>query len=291
VQGLDRLDVLGGVGSVLGVGCIGKGAAVHVVDDGAGALVAALTCAVDGCNVLVSAVVQGINGLQEAVSAPGMLVGINVLVSAHFLDLGHVHGHAVCGHAQGILIVVAGSVLAGGLNGLVDVLLSIVGPQVVQRSHNALCAPVCNQTLGTFHDQIRCAAALDGGVHLIVAVGVVQILHSDLDVRILCVEAGNQTLNGVVVAPAADGVCPQLDAGGRSSCACSGACGCGRSSGGRAGRTAAGGQSAGCAQNASGLQERTAGNAVFHSSFSFAFKMLHVVGGLPCQRPLLMAPL
>ena len=36
---------------------------------------------------------------------------------------------------------------------------------------------------------------------------------------------------------------------------------------------------------------RTAGNAVFHSSFSFAFKMLHVVGGLPCQRPLLMAPL
>ena len=34
-----------------------------------------------------------------------------------------------------------------------------------------------------------------------------------------------------------------------------------------------------------------AGNAVFHSSFSFAFKMLHVVGGLPCQRPLLMAPL
>ena len=37
VQGMDRLDVLGGVGSVLGVGCIGKGAAVHVVDDGAGA--------------------------------------------------------------------------------------------------------------------------------------------------------------------------------------------------------------------------------------------------------------
>ena len=28
----------------------------------------------------------------------------------------------------------------------------------------------------------------------------------------------NQTLNGLVVAPAADGVCPQLDAGGRSSC-------------------------------------------------------------------------
>ena len=291
MQGLDRLDVLGGVGSVLGVGRIGKGATVHVVDDGAGALVAALTCAVDGCNVLVTAVVQGVNGLQEAVSAPGMLVGINVLVSAHFLDLGHVHGHAVCGHAQGILVVVAGSVLAGGLNGLVNVLLGIVGPQVVQRSHNALCAPVCNQTLGTLHDQIGCAAALDGGVHLIVAVGVVQILHSDLDVRILCVEAGNQTLNGLVIAPAADGVCPQLDAGGRSSCACSGrTCG-GSSSAGACRRAAACGQSAGCAQNASGLQERTAGNAVFHSSFSFAFKMLHVVGGLPCQRPLLMAPL
>ena len=291
MQGLDGLDVLGGVGSVLGVGCIGKGAAVHVVDDGAGALVAALTCTVDGCNVLVTAVVQGVNGLQEAVGAPGVLVGIDVLVSAHFLDLGHVHGHAVCGHAQGVLVVVAGGILAGRLNGLVDVLLGIVGPQVVQRSHDALCAPVCNQTLGTFHDQVGCAAALDGGVHLIVAVGVVQILHSDLDIRILGVEAGNEVLNGLVIAPAADGVCPQLDAGGRSSCACSGrTCG-GSSSAGACRRAAACGQSAGCAQNASGLQERTAGNAVFHSSFSFAFKMLHVVGGLPCQRPLLMAPL
>jgi len=59
-----------------------------------------------------------------------VLISINVLVCAHFLDLGHVHGHAVCGHAQGILIVVTGIVPAGGLNGSVDVLLGIVGPQV-----------------------------------------------------------------------------------------------------------------------------------------------------------------
>ena len=33
---------------------------------------------------------------------------------------------------------------------------------------------------------------------------------------------------------------------------------------------------AGCAQNASGLQERTAGNAVFHDSFSL-LSSIHVV--------------
>ena len=36
VQGLDGLDVLGRIRGVLGVGCIGEGAAVHVVDDGVG---------------------------------------------------------------------------------------------------------------------------------------------------------------------------------------------------------------------------------------------------------------
>lgn len=77
-----------------------------------------------------------------------MLVGINVLVSAHFLDLGHVHGHAVCGHAQGILVVIAGSVLAGGLNGLVNVLLGIIGPQVVQRSHNAFAPQFATRRSG-----------------------------------------------------------------------------------------------------------------------------------------------
>ena len=250
------------------MGCIGKGAAVHIVDDGAGALVAALTAAVDGCYVLVAALVQCVHSVQEALGAPGVLVSINVLVSAHFLDLGHVHGHAVCGHAQGVLVVVALVVAAGRLHRLVDVLLGIVGPQIVQRSHNALGTPVGHQTLGAFHDQIGCAAALDGGVHLIVAVGVVQILHGHLDVGVLCVEAGDQVLDSLVIAPAADGVCPQLDACAGAGCTCSSR-GSGRgSSSAGGGGTAAGGQRTGSAQNTGSLQEGTAGNAVFHGRFS-----------------------
>ena len=84
--------------------------------------------------------------------------------------------------------------------------------RVVQRGHDALRAPVGHQTLGSFHDEVGCAAALDGGVDLIVAVGIVQILDGHLDVRVLCIEAGDQLLHGLVLAPAADGVCPQLDA-------------------------------------------------------------------------------
>ena len=257
--------------------CIGEGAAVHVVDDGAGALVAALAAAVDGCNILITAIVQCVNGLEEAVGAPGVLISINVLVCAHFLDLGHVHGHAVCGHAQGVLVVVTGVVLAGGLHRLVDVLLGVVGPQVVQRSHNALGAPVGDQTLGTFHDQVGCAAALDGGVDLVIAVGVVQILHGDLDVGVLGIEAGDQLLHGLILAPAADGVGPQLDActgaGGAGSGSRAGCAG-GGSSAGR--RTAASGQCTGSAQHTGSLQERTAGNAVFHDSFSL-LSSIHVV--------------
>ena len=242
---------------------IGEGAAVHIVDDRAGALVAALAAAVDGCNILITAIVQCVNGLEEAIGAPGVLISINVLVCAHFLDLGHVHGHAVCGHAQGILIVVTGIVPAGGLNGSVDVLLGIVGPQVVQGSHNALLAPVGNQTFGTFHDQVGCAAALDGGVDLVITIGVIQVLNGDLDVGIFCVEAGDQLLHSLVLAPAADGVCPQLDV-----CASCGACRCRSCSGGSSsaagGAAAACGQCTGCTQGTHGLQERAARDTVFH---------------------------
>ena len=264
--------------------CIGEGAAVHIIDDGAGALIAALTAAVDGCHVLVTAVVQRVNGLQEAVGAPSVLVGIDVLICADFLDLGHVDGHAVCSHAQGILVVVASVILAGGLDGRVDVLLGIVGPQIVQGSHDALLAPVGDQTLRTFHDQVGCAAALDGGVHLIVAVGVVQILDGDLDVGVLCVEAGDQLLHSLVLAPATDGVCPQLDA--RTGRTCGGS-GSGRSCrAGGSGGTAACGQSTGCAEDAGGLQEGAARDTVFHNEFS-----LHIIKCVAAYRakPLLLA--
>ena len=259
---------------------VGEGAAVHIVDDRTGALIAALTAAVDSRHVLVAALVQGVNGVQEALGAPSVLIGVDVLVCAHFLDLGHVDGHAVCRHAQGVLVVVALVVVAGGVDGLVDVLLGIIGPQVVQRGHDALRAPVGHQTLGAFHDEVGCAAALDGGVDLIVAVGIVQILDGHLDVRILCVEAGDQLLHGLVLAPAADGVCPQLDA-------CAGGCGgsSGRScSAGGSGLTAAGSQSTGCAQSANGLQEGATRDNILHNEFS-----LPIISAALHPRPLLLA--
>ena len=247
---------------------VGESAAVHIIDNSAGTLVAALTAAVDGCHVLVAALVQSVNGVQEAFGAPGVLIGVEILVSAHFLDLGHVDGHAVCGHAQGVLVVVALVVVASGVDGLVNVLLGVVGPQIVQRSHDTLCAPVGHQTLGTFHDEVGCAAALDGGVHLVVAVGVVQILNGHFNVRILCVEAGDELLHGLVLAPAADGICPQLDA-----CAgCRAGSGSGSSSrscrAGRSGLAAAGSQRTRCAHNTNGLQEGATRNGVLHNKFS-----------------------
>lgn len=51
-------------------------------------------------------------------------------------------------------------------------------------------------------------AALDSGVDLVVAVGVVEVLDGDVDVRILGVEVC-QRINGLGIAPLADGVGPQ----------------------------------------------------------------------------------
>ncbi len=205
----------------------------------------------------------------------------NVLVRAHFLDLGHVHGHAVCGHAQGILVVVARSRCGRQTPQMRRCPSCVVGPQVVQRSHNALGTPVGHQTLGAFHDHVGCAAALDGGVHLVVAVGVVEVLDGDVDVRILGIEVCQQRINGRGIAPLADGVGPQRNVssltgigGGLRG---SGLAGGGRGALSRRGRgrcagsgAAAGDEHAGCH---AGGQDR--GNLLLHRLFSFfAFRPL-----------------
>ena len=138
-----------------------------------------------------------------------MVLGIDILHSTGSLKHGLVDGHAVRGHAERELVVSAGGILAGGLNAGADVGLLVVGPQVAQIGHQALGAPVGNQTLGSFHDDVRCAAALDSGVDLVVAVGVVEVLDGDVDVRILGIEVCQQRINGRGIAPLADGVGPQ----------------------------------------------------------------------------------
>ena len=281
VQGLDCLDVFGRISGVLGVGCIGKGAAVHVVDDGAGALVAALAAAVDRADVGLAGVVDGLHSLQEVVGGPGVVLGIDILHSTGSLKHGLVDGHAVRGHAERELVVSAGGILAGGLNAGADVGLLVVGPQVAQIGHQALGAPVGNQTLGSFHDDVRCAAALDSGVDLVVAVGVVEVLDGDVDVRILGIEVCQQRINGRGIAPLADGVGPQRNVssltgigGGLRG---SGLAGGGRGALSRRGRgrcagsgAAAGDEHAGCH---AGGQDR--GNLLLHRLFSFfAFRPL-----------------
>ena len=255
------------------MGCIGEGAAVHVVDDSAGALVAALAAAVDSANVGLAGIIDGLHSLQEVLGGPGVGVFVHVLHGVGSLKHGLVDGHAVGGHAEGILIISTVAALAGGLNAGADVGLLLVGPQVAQVGHQALGAPVSNQTLGTFHDEVGCGAALDGGVDLVVAVGVVEILDGHVDVRILGVEVSQQLVDGIGITPLADGVGPQGDVSSLAGGAIGGFCGsslrgsglCGACRGGRTGSgTAAAYQQAGCH---TGCQK--SGYLLFHSGFSF----------------------
>ena len=281
MQGLDGLDVLSGVSGVLGVGCIGEGAAVHIVDDGAGALVAALAAAVDRADVGLAGVVDGLHSLQEVVGGPGVILSIHVLHGVGSLKHGLVDGHAVGGHAERELVVSTGGILAGGLNAGADVGLLVIGPQVAQVDHQALGTPVGDQALGAFHNEVGCAAALDGGVDLVVAVGVVKVLDRDVDVGILGVEVSQQCIDGLGVAPLADGVGPQGNISGLAGLG--GLCGSGGLGGGGGGSALGGGSGGGTAAAAyqqagshTGGQNR--GYLLFHTLFSFL--PFGLVGGI-----------
>ena len=145
-----------------------------------------------------------------------MGVLVDVLHSVCSLKNGLVDGHAVSGHNQGILV--SGVVVseAGSQRGSVDFLLVGVVKQVSDVDHLALGAPVGNQTLGSFHDQVGSLVALDGGVDLVVAVSVGQVFNVDLDAG-SGLEVSHQLVNGLLLAPAADGIGPQGDFGSSSS--------------------------------------------------------------------------
>src|SRR5699024_1734049 len=189
-----------------------------VVHQSAGALVAALAAAVnDGGGHNLAAVAQGLQSLHEVIGGPGTGLLIDVLQSAGLLEQLVVDGHVVGGHAHGVLIVLAVGALAGvhnSLAGLADVSGGLFGPQVAQVNHQALGAPVGYQTLGTLEDDIGGVLGFDGGGNLIVAVGVVQVLHVDLDVGVLLVELGDEAVHSLLFLPGADGVGPQGDLGG-----------------------------------------------------------------------------
>ena len=139
-----------------------------------------------------------------------MGLGIDVLHSTGSLEDGLVDGHAVSSHDQGVLVDSA----VGGVASLdgSGVQLSQVGlvQQVGQVDHQALLAPVGDQTLGTFHDQVGSSIAFDSGVDLVVAVSVGQVLNGDLDAGV-SLELGHQSIDGLLVAPTTDGVGPQGD--------------------------------------------------------------------------------
>ena len=192
---------------------VGEGAAIQVVNQSAGALVTALAGAEHGGHGVAVVGVQSRNSIEEVLGGPGVGVQVHILQGAGLLKGVLVDGHAVSGHDQGILVDSALAGHAGGQSGGIDLGLVGVVQQVGQVHHVALGAPVGNQTLGTFHDQVGSLAGGDGGVDLVVAVSVGQVFHGDLDAG-LGLESVGQFLDGVLIAPAADGVGPEGDAGG-----------------------------------------------------------------------------
>ena len=224
----------------------GEGAAVEVVDESTGALVAALADAVDSADGVAVLVIERLNGLEELLGGPGVGVLVDVLVGAGLDKGGVVDRHAVGGHDDGVLVGLAVFGEARGESGGVDLGLVGIIEHVADVDHVAVGAPVGDETLGAFHDQVGSLLGGDGGVDLVVAVGVGQELDLDLDAG-LGGEGVGQSLDDFFVAPVADGVGPKGDLG-RLGGSGFGGSGLGGSSlggllgGGRSGLLSAGGQ-------------------------------------------------
>ena len=194
---------------------VGEGAAVQVVNQCTGALVAALVAAEDGANLSVGVSVDSVDSSPEVSNGvPGVGLGVQVLHSTGSLEDGLVDGHAVSSHDQGVLVGLAVSGNAGSVSSGVQ--LSDVGvvDQVGHVDHQTLGAPVSDQTLGAFHDQVGSSAALDGGVDLVVTIGVVQVLDGNLDALVGSLKGSDHGIDVLLNAPVADGVGPQSDLGG-----------------------------------------------------------------------------
>ena len=186
---------------------IGVGAAVEVGDESAGALVAALAAAEHGADVLVAGVIDGLNSLEEVLGGPGVVLQVDVLQRVGRLKDVLVDGHAVRGHADRQLENLA----VGAGAGAGDAFIGALGDEIAQIEHQALGAPVGDQTLGPFHDDVGSLAALNSGVDLVVAVGVVEILDLYGDLGMDLIERVDEALDRSLVGPLADGIGPQRD--------------------------------------------------------------------------------
>ena len=189
---------------------VGELAGIQVGHQRAGALVAALAAAVDNAGDVAGSL-QRLASVDEALRGPGVGFFINVLQRVRRLEVLPVDDHAVRGHAQRILEILSVRVVARGFHrgaGGDDVILRI-RPQVADVQHFAGGAPVGHQALRAFHDDVRRGLRLDGAGHLIIAGGVVQILHIHRDFGMNSVEVGDDALHRGIVHPAADGIGPQ----------------------------------------------------------------------------------
>ena len=115
------------------------------------------------------------------------------------------------GHDEGVLIAGAVSGEAGSNAGSVH--FGLIGgvPHIGEVDHVALCAPVCDETLRSFHDEVGSGAAFESGVDLIVAVGVVEVFNGDSDAGVCILERCDERVDGVGIAPAAYRVGPERD--------------------------------------------------------------------------------
>ena len=215
LEELESLDVVGAVGVVAAAVLSDEVVAVEVVDEGAGALVAALRAAVDdaGSGDIDGAgsgrVTDGRHGGYEIVGRPGAGLVVYVLEGVGGLKHLVVDGHAVGGEAQRVHVVGAVE-LADVADAVGDVGGGVV-PQVVKGDEQALAGVGADEALGALKDDVGSLVRGDGGGQTLVAVLVVDGVDHDFNVRILLIEGRDDLVPRSGVGESADVERPHLD--------------------------------------------------------------------------------
>ena len=215
LEELEGLDVVGAVGVVAAAVLSDEVVAVEVVDEGAGALVAALRAAVDdaGSGDIDGAgsgrVTDGRHGGYEIVGRPGAGLVVYVLEGVGGLKHLVVDGHAVGGEAQRVHVVGAVE-LADVADAVGDVGGGVV-PQVVKGDEQALAGVGADEALGALKDDVGSLVRGDGGGQTLVAVLVVDGVDDHGDVRVLLVEGSDDLVPRRSIGESADVERPHLD--------------------------------------------------------------------------------
>ena len=136
-----------------------------------------------------------------------MRLQIQILVGSGRLERVHVDSHAVGGHNQRIFIHSAVGSGAGGQDGFLNFRAVLIGQHVRQIHHVPTGSPVGHKTLRAFHDKVGRIVGGDGGIDLIIAVGISQILHLDRNSGV-SLECIGERLDGVLFPPVSNGISP-----------------------------------------------------------------------------------